>query len=180
MPDPYLICPACDVAFDSAETRRTSVGLRCPNCGQVVEARGGRLPRGTPVQVVLAAVLLVAPIPPTTLAAYHFGPTPEYLWVALGGSVILALLAAGLLMRLAWMRGISQLSCAIGAGASVTAAGYFMAQVWGGANRLAIFLYVLLWITPAAAWCGAVFALLQVKASRTWFARPYQFDDDEG
>ncbi|MFO0848128.1 MAG: hypothetical protein U0871_06175 [Gemmataceae bacterium] len=179
MPDPYLICPACEVAFDSAETRRSARGLRCPNCGQVLDARGGRLPLGLPVPVALAAILLVLPIPPALLTAVFVAPNPEYLWVTLAGSAVAVLLATGLVLRLAWVRVAAQFLSVLGAGASVAAAGYFLAQGWGGAIRIAFFFYALLWIAPALAWCGAVFALLQMKATRTWFARPYRFDDED-
>lgn len=179
MPDPYLICPACEVAFDSAETRRSARGLRCPNCGQVIDARGGRLPLGVPVQVWLAALLLVVPGPPMVAVAYLYGPGPEYRWAAWAGLALLAVLAAGLLLRFEGMRWAAQFIGLFGSGAAVAAVGYFLAQGWGGAIRIAFFFYALLWIAPAFAWCGAVFALLQVKASRTWFARPYRFDDED-
>jgi hypothetical protein len=36
----------------------------------------------------------------------------------------------------------------------------------------------LLYAVPSLAWCAGVFALLQAKSVRAWFARPYRFDDE--
>lgn len=178
MPDPYLICPACDVAFDMAETRRSDRGLRCPNCGEMVEARGGRLPRSTPIQVWLASVLLLLPGPPTVMLAYWQGPRPEYLWASLVVMAVLVLLAAGLLARLSTARWAAQLGSLFGAGMVTAAVGYVWVQAWApGAARMGWLLYSLVYIVPAVCWCAGVFALLQVKPVRRWFARPYRFDD---